>query len=139
MPAVYDFWTGRDGQGYIVMEYKDGQVLQRKWHTTSPTLRRCLYCSDLEFYVKELRALPQPSPWGRIGSVYGTTFFDFNISRSEMCGPFQDERNFNNWGISELSHFSATNPPTVERLNDLRAKMPDHHRIHIYTWRYCET
>ena len=56
MPAVYDFWTGRDGRGYLVMEFKDGEVLQRKWRKLSDPQKTSVF-RILASYVEELRAL----------------------------------------------------------------------------------
>jgi aminoglycoside phosphotransferase len=128
VPAIYDFWTGRDGRGYLVMEYKNGEVLQRKWCKLSDPQKTSVL-RTLASYVEELRALHQPYPQGWIGSASGESIFDFALSRGSVCGPFPDEREFNDWRISTLSRWGEKHPPTVEKLQQLRAAMPDNHQI----------
>ncbi|KAF8065004.1 kinase-like domain-containing protein [Lyophyllum atratum] len=126
VPAVYDFWTGDDGQGYLVLEYKDGEVLQRRWRHLSVDQKMSVI-HTLARYVEELRALPQPHSQGWIGSVSGGAVFDFDIAGESACGPFPDEHAYNDWRLS--SSWGVNHPPTKERLQELRGTMQDNHRI----------
>lgn len=127
VPAIYDFWTGSDGVGNLVMEYKEGEVLQRKWRFLSGEQKQHVL-HVVKGYVAQLRAIQQPSPSGWIGSVFRKAFFDFGISGARTCGPFRDECEYNDWRISTFSEW-GDNVVTAERLKELRAQMPDDHRI----------
>ncbi|KAF8163398.1 kinase-like domain-containing protein [Crassisporium funariophilum] len=128
VPAVYDCWTGRDGQGYLVMEFKDGEVLQRQWRKLSEPQKMSVL-RTLVSYVEELRALHQPYPQGWIGSLSREAVFDFAVRQGDACGPFSDQREFNNSRVTQLIDFSERHPPTVEALRQVLAEMPDNHQI----------
>ena len=128
IPATYDFWTGYDGLGYLVMEYKEGEVLQRKWRFLSDE-QKWHVLHVVKGYIAQLRAIQQPSPSGWIGSVFRKAFFDFGISGARTYGPFRDECEYNDWRISTFSECGVKHPITAKRLKELRAEMPDDHRI----------
>lgn len=128
VPAVYDFWTGCDGMGYLVMEYKRGESLQRKWRHLSDEQKKHVLHVTKDF-IAQLRAIQQPFPSGWIGSVFRQPFFDFGISGSTTYGPFRNECEYNDWRISTFSQWGENHAPTAERLKELRGQMPNNHRI----------
>lgn len=128
VPTVYDVWTGRDGQGYLAMEYKEGEVIQRRWRGLSHSQKTSVMCA-LSSYVEQLRALPQPCPQGWIGSPPRGTLFDLDVMGGTLCGPFSSEREFNDWRISAIGRMHSMHPPFMKELERLRCAMSDDLRI----------
>ncbi|EGO05382.1 hypothetical protein SERLA73DRAFT_129315 [Serpula lacrymans var. lacrymans S7.3] len=128
VPAIYDFWEEGDGNAYLVMEYKEGEILQRKWRQLSPD-QKMTVMRTLRRFVEELRVIPQPAPRGWIGSVSKGALYDYRISSQSAHGPFQNEDAYNDWRISTFSWFGTEHSPTGVRLQQLREEMPNDHRI----------
>jgi aminoglycoside phosphotransferase (APT) family kinase protein len=129
VPEVYDFWIDKQGQGNLMMEFVEGEKLQRKWRHLSPK-QKLTIMRTLRRYIDELRALPQLNPQCRIESLSHGPCFDFCISSERLHGPFPDEAAYNDWRISTfLSFIGDKHQPTAARLKQLRSQMPDDHRI----------
>ncbi|KIM86169.1 hypothetical protein PILCRDRAFT_41172, partial [Piloderma croceum F 1598] len=131
VPAVYDFWVEDDGRACLIMEYKDGEMLQRQWRHLSMD-QKMTVMRVLRGFLDELHNLCQPYPKGSIGSVSGKAFIDLQISGQSLYGPFQDEAAYNDWRISTFSFFGEQHFPTKLRLQQLRDEMPNDHQI-IFT------
>jgi hypothetical protein len=102
--AIYDFWVEYDGRACLMMEYKDGETLQRHWRHLSMDQKMEVMCV-LRGILDELHNLCQPYPKGSIGSVSGKAFFDLRISGQSQHEPFRDEVAYNDWRISTFSFF----------------------------------
>lgn len=128
VPIIYDMWTQDDGNAVLVMEFMEGELLQRKWPSLSIRQKRSVM-HTLRQFIEELRALPQPQPGGWIGSANNGPCFDFCAYGSKPFGPFSNERAYNDWRISTFSEIGDMHPPTATRLKQIRDDMPDDHRI----------
>jgi len=106
---------------YLVMDYIDGQMLGKVWRTLSSNEKESVTRS-VGAFVDELRKLPSS---GMISSAKGGPFFDYRFAMDvERIGPFDNEREFNNWRISQFEKWG-----TPTQLAEIRRKMRDNHRV----------
>jgi aminoglycoside phosphotransferase (APT) family kinase protein len=90
----------KEGCRYILMEYIEGEVLERAWPNLSSS-ERGLFISQLQSYVREMRQIAVPDGT-RIGSVNGGPATDRRSQGSVKGGPFESEADFNEWQIAQL-------------------------------------
>ncbi|KAJ3769863.1 kinase-like domain-containing protein [Lentinula raphanica] len=132
IPRIYDVFPSRDNQeSYMVSEYIPGDMLQRRWRFLSDTQKHSLM-SQVKAIVAELRSIrpPSPSPQQRIESFTGGPFYDAMIGGNDPCGPFENERVFNDFRISRYTSQAYAEVPIVrERLARIRREMPNDHDI----------
>ncbi|KAJ7682357.1 kinase-like domain-containing protein [Mycena polygramma] len=128
IPRVHDFWVESDGSARLIMDYVEGERLQVAWKRITEAQKLTLM-RVLRHYIEEMRSVPQPHGTGWIGSVSGGPCFDYCAYGDELYGPFPNESAYNDWRISTFSFFGEQHAPTAARLQELRAEMPDSHRI----------
>ncbi|KAL7285153.1 hypothetical protein ACG7TL_000245 [Trametes sanguinea] len=136
VPRVHSCWS--DGsQGSVVMDYIEGEVLQRVWRNISDA-QRLTVMRKIAAFVDQLRAIPQPRPadganlppTGWIGSPLGHSFCDFLITQSTtQLGPFASERAFWDWRTTLYKRFGEIHPPTATLIEDIRRSNPCDHPI----------
>ncbi|KAI8974758.1 kinase-like domain-containing protein [Trametes punicea] len=136
VPRVRWYWE-ENGRGNLVMDYVEGEQLQRVWRKLSDA-QRLSVMRKIARFVDELRAIPQPPPnegtglprMGWIGGPSGQAFFDFSMTSEESSfGPFANERDFYDWRVSRFKPFGDIHPPTAARIAEIRRAMPDNHPI----------
>ncbi|KAI0351280.1 kinase-like protein [Trametes cingulata] len=136
VPRLRYYWE-EDNEGYLIMNFVDGEILQRVWRKLTDG-QRLSVMRRLAGFVEELRSLSQPVPLpesglphsGWIGSTQGHPFVDYCMTREDIpLGPFADERAFYDWRMSRYSQFGEVHPPTGVRLAEMRRRMPDDHPI----------
>ncbi|OSC99530.1 kinase-like protein [Trametes coccinea BRFM310] len=136
VPRVHCYWIDGD-EGSVVMDYMEGEMLQRVWRRISDA-QRLTVMRKIATFVDQLRAIPQPRPadgvnlppTGWIGSPLGHGFCDFLVTQSDiLLGPFPSERAFWDWRVSLYKRFGDIHPPTALQLAELRRSMPCDHPI----------
>ncbi|KAJ3006767.1 hypothetical protein NUW54_g3813 [Trametes sanguinea] len=136
VPRIHCYWFDGD-QGSVVIDYMEGEMLQRVWRSISEA-QRLTVMRKIATFVDELRAIPQPRPiddanlppTGWIGSPLGHSFCDFAITQcTTLLGPFPSERAFWDYRLSIYEQFSEGHPPDLARIADLRRSMPCDHPI----------
>ncbi|KAK6353565.1 hypothetical protein TWF696_005527 [Orbilia brochopaga] len=99
VPCVYDFYHDEKEQGYIVMDYVEGQNLEDCWGCLDE-LSKTKIAEQLRRYMDELRSIPPPSP-AYIGGVSHTPAIDLRNALA-FGGPFASETEFDEWLLSRL-------------------------------------
>ncbi|KAJ6451490.1 kinase-like domain-containing protein [Mycena vitilis] len=112
IPSVHDFWVESDGSARLIMDYVEGERLQSGWKRITEAQKLTLM-RILRKYIEEMRSVSQPNGAGWIGSVSGGSCFDYCAYGDELY----------------LRAISERHAPTAARLQELRAEMPDSHRI----------
>ncbi|KAJ6451473.1 hypothetical protein C8R47DRAFT_1170049, partial [Mycena vitilis] len=128
IPRVHDFWVESDTSARLVMDFVEGERLQTGWKRITEAQKLNLM-RILRLHIKEMRSVPQPNGSGWIGSVSGGPCYDVCAFGDKLYGPFPNEPAYNDWRISTFSSFGDIHAPTAARLKELRAEMPDSHRI----------
>ncbi|KAI0364573.1 kinase-like protein [Pilatotrama ljubarskyi] len=136
VPRLRYHWE-EDEEGYLIMDYVEGEILQRVWRSLTDA-QRLSVMRRLAGFVGELRSLSQPAPppgsglprTGWIGSPLGHAFIDYCMTRGQdRLGPFANEREFYDWRMSRYSQFGEVDPPTGVRLAEMRRRMRDDHPV----------
>ncbi|KAI0351279.1 kinase-like protein [Trametes cingulata] len=136
VPRLRYYWE-EDNDGYLIMEYVEGEILQRVWRNLTDA-QRLSVMRRLAGFVDELRSLSQPPPppeanlprSGWIGSPLGHALIDYCMTGGDdPLGPFANEREFYDWRLSQYRQFGEIDPPTGVRLAEMRQRMPDDHPI----------
>lgn len=135
IPKIYDEWIyPRDDDvdyavpdlGVLVMEHLPGRSLRLLWNKLSFAQKTHIF-KQLRPYLMELRSLPQPEPVGRVGPVLGQCF-DERLS-DDPFGPFDNERDFNDWRISTHDWQGRISPRLAELFRTTRMQMRNDHKI----------
>ncbi|TFK95187.1 kinase-like domain-containing protein [Pterulicium gracile] len=136
VPRVRYHWQDK-GDASVIMQFMEGEMLQRVWADLSPAQRRHVM-QTLSGFVDQLRLLSQPPPpsslshlprEGWIGSTLGHSFHDASMTQEVAAfGPFASERQFYNWRVSRFD-LLTWNADTAAKLADIRQRMRDDHPI----------
>ncbi|KAL9025555.1 MAG: hypothetical protein Q9196_005640 [Gyalolechia fulgens] len=101
LPTVFDAWEVKDGNeetgfineeiGYILMQYIEGDVLDKKWSGLDIYARQDIHSQLIDF-LRQLHAirLPVPGPLGG-GLSRGPLFTDYG------AGPFRSTEDLESW------------------------------------------
>ncbi|KAL1692532.1 kinase-like domain-containing protein [Schizophyllum commune] len=133
VPRLVDYWEN-DEEGYLVMEYIEGERLLRVWRNLSSE-QHAHVIRTIAGYVEALRAIPQPLPpslpsAGWIGSASGGPFTDLAVTWSQVAlGPFPSQASFNDWHMSLFDIFARESAKTAARVAEKRREMRDDHPI----------
>lgn len=90
----------KDGMGYILMDFIEGEKLETLW-TTLSTEAKDTILSELSDYVRQMRQIGA-SPKNNIGSVIGGPAVDRRSMGAIKGGPFRSEEEFNAWQLDQL-------------------------------------
>ncbi|CAK3798973.1 phosphotransferase enzyme family [Lecanosticta acicola] len=91
VPRVFDAYIQEsDGHGVIIMEYIQGETLDKAWPSYSTTQKDALL-GQLRGFLMELRSIGGSKISAVDGSHCSDQFFDTD---NPNCGPFDDERDF---------------------------------------------
>ncbi|KIM36728.1 hypothetical protein M413DRAFT_424136 [Hebeloma cylindrosporum] len=123
LPRAYRIVPSEEHPDYsfLVMDYVEGEVLAKAWrHMT--TDERGGVTSSLATMIDELRSLPSS---GMISSTSGGPFYDYRFAMGlGQIGPFENERDFNDWRISQFHLYGSPS-----QLANIRGKMREDNRI----------
>jgi aminoglycoside phosphotransferase len=114
VPRVLKAYT-KEECGYIVMEFIEGELLEKVWPKL-PSDERRVILAELKDYVRQMRQIPCPDK-ALIGSVTGGPAVDRRQVSSIRGGPFASEVEFNEWQLAQLQ------PQTSSIHRDLYAGM----------------
>lgn len=104
-----------------------GERLDRKWRSLTLDQKRVVM-RTLRHFVEELRAIPQPSPPGWIGTVSRQAGVDVRVE-GEIIPAFDTEALYIEWRISTFAPFAERSPSTAAALQETRQAMRADHRI----------
>ncbi|KAL1760266.1 kinase-like domain-containing protein [Schizophyllum commune] len=133
VPRLLDYWEN-DEEGYLVMEYIEGERLLRVWRNLSSE-QHAHVIRTIAGYVEALRSIPQPLPpslpsAGWIGFASGGPFTDLAVTWSQVAlGPFPSQASFNDWHMSLFDIFARESAKTAARVAEKRREMRDDHPI----------
>lgn len=127
VPKIYDVWASDDKFGYLVMEYIEGDRLDKQWRSLTHD-QKVTVMRTLRGYVDQLHAVQQPGNAGWIGSVSGQACLDLALIDA-LSGPFTNEEEYNDWRISLFSWYANESPKVKHQLDDIRQQMRHDHRI----------
>ncbi|KAF2426480.1 kinase-like protein, partial [Tothia fuscella] len=104
VPRVWNSYE-KDGVGYILMEYVDGELLERVWGKMDQSTRNTILL-ELRDYIKQMRQI-KPPLLTRIGSATGGPATDRRTMNAIKGGPFETEKDFNEWQLKQLVEGSS--------------------------------
>lgn len=128
VPQVFDAWTLKGGGASILMEWIEGaDTLERRWPSMSKE-QKIRVAHQLRVYVDELRTLAQPQKiQGRIGPLDGAPCWDERL-KSQPCGPFPSERDFNQFRLNLLDGF-RWEENALKSIRAIEENLREDHRI----------
>jgi serine/threonine protein kinase len=99
VPQVLNAYE-EDGYGYILMEFVEGDSLEKIWPNLSSS-ERTVILTELKDYIRQMRQIvcPDGTP---IGSVTGGPAIDRRQLSAVKGGPFRLEKDFNQWQLAQL-------------------------------------
>jgi hypothetical protein len=99
VPQVLNAYE-KDGYGYILMEFVEGDLLQKIWPSLSSS-EKTVILTELKDYIRQMRQIvcPDGTP---IGSVTGGPAIDRRQLSAVKGGPFRSEKDFNEWQLAQL-------------------------------------
>jgi len=99
VPQVLDAYE-KDGYGYILMEFVEGDLLEKIWPNLSSS-EKMVILTELNNYIFQMRQIvcPDGTP---IGSVTGGPAIDRRQLSAVKGGPFWSEKEFNEWQLAQL-------------------------------------
>lgn len=128
VPRVLKSWPLANDNAAIIMEwFNDAHTLEQRWKSI-PIDEKLKIARHIRSFVDELRTLPQQGAMrGMICSPDGSACWDERL-KSQRCGPFVDERAFNNFRLSLLDRF-LWEPGAREQIDNIRMRLRDNHRV----------
>jgi hypothetical protein len=127
VPRVLKAYT-KEGCGYILMEFVEGELLEKVWPKLLSDERRVIL-AELKECIRQMRQIPCPDGT-LIGSVTGGPAVDRRQLGSVTGGPFASEAEFNEWQLAQLQ------PQTSFRHRDLYAGT--HKTDHKIVFSHCD-
>ncbi|KIM36729.1 hypothetical protein M413DRAFT_448871 [Hebeloma cylindrosporum] len=123
LPRAYTIVPAEDKPNFsfLVMDYVEGEILAKAWRHMTVN-ERAGVMSSLAAMIDELRNLPSPAA---ISSPNGGSFHDYRFAMGlGQIGPFDNERDFNDWRISQFRRYGSPS-----QLAEIRGKMREDNRI----------
>ena len=99
LPKILNAYR-KEGYGYIIMEFVEGELLQRLWPKLLPDEKRGIL-TELKDYICQIRRIKCPAGT-QIGSVMGGPAIDRRQLKSITGGPFTSVAEFNKWQLAQL-------------------------------------
>ena len=127
VPKVLNAYE-RKGCRYILMEFVEGQMLDKAWPNLAPS-EQSIILSQLKDYIRQMRQIIPPNG-ARIGSVTGGPAIDRRSLSAVKGGPFISEADFNKWQLEQL------NPDTPLLNLDIYTSM--HKTNHRIVFSHCD-
>jgi hypothetical protein len=103
VPQVLNAYE-KDGYGYILMEFVEGDLLEKIWPSLSSS-EKMVILTELNDCIRQMRQIVYPDGT-LIGSVTGGPAIDRRQLSAVKGGPFMSEKDFNEWQLAQL--FSDT-------------------------------
>lgn len=101
VPKVLNCYK-KDGIGYILMDFIEGEMLNNAWPKLSPEAKNTIL-TELSDYIRQMRQIPaRPDNMIVIGSVTGGPAVDQRSMGPIKGGPFKSEEEFNDWQLDQL-------------------------------------
>lgn len=121
VPKIYDTRIDTEhGKRHIVMEYIEGETLEKAWKNLTPQQRE-MTCRQLSGYIAQLQQLRGT----RVEAANGESVNIILGSIREGGGPFNTVREFNDWVVDGVFH--RITPPRFKE--NCRAALSDCHDI----------
>ncbi|OAL43831.1 kinase-like protein [Pyrenochaeta sp. DS3sAY3a] len=99
VPKVLNCYK-KDGMGYILMDFIEGEMLNNAWPKLSPEAKNTIL-TELSNYIRQMRQIPARSD-NMIGSVTGGPAVDQRSMGPIKGGPFKSEEAFNDWQLDQI-------------------------------------